>query len=284
MRKILLFMIFGMLVLSYPTANTDAQTGQNGEVIERVDRWEVLGFESDHNCGNVSGNIIAPMTQTIEFASSYTFYNHAVYTPVQDGLIYEVVDGNGTIFQRTAATPVDPGRTFTFEGTIDFYTVQEATFVRPISVIGREGSTNREVARTTFDPAEFDSDCAYLPYVGPIEIDNTLTLTDDASIHLGNDDNGNPSLDVYGINDDGEGYYQFSITQDLLAPYADNPPTQNTELASADNVTLYMLTTGEYQLNIGPDDEGKVRVIVFEGLPPTNVYSYDFNVYDVLGE
>ena len=141
-----------------------------------------------------------------------------------------------------------------------------------------------EIASLIFDPADYGA-CADLPYIG-IQTGDPLIETAgmDTAIYNGLDDNGNPSLDVYGINDEGEGYYAFTITEANLAPFADNPPEENTEIMTVDNVALYALDTGEYQLNIGPDEEGKVRVVIFNGLPSTNVYSYDYNVYDILDE
>ena len=165
------------------------------------------------------------------------------------------------------------------------------------------GEPREELGRIIFDPADYGY-CEDLPYIGTESVDPIIDASSqDTAIYNSQDDDGNPSLDVYGINDEGEGYYVFSITEELLAPYIDltepedesnsglppfmqveEPPEINTEIMTVDNVALYVLTTGEFQLNIGPDEEGKVRVVIFNGLPPTNVYSYDYNVYDILGE
>lgn len=83
-------------------------------------------------------------------------------------------------------------------------------------------------------------------------------------------------INLYGINSDGDGYYVFSITEDDVAAYADNPPAVNTLIKQSDDgyFSLYVLTTGEFQINIGPDEEGKTYVIIFDGLSPNNVYGY----------
>lgn len=74
-----------------------------------------------------------------------------------------------------------------------------------------------------------------------------------------------------------------SISGDALAEYPAQPEENTLLVSSADGyINIYLLTTGEYQINIGPDAEGKVTVIIFTGLPRTNVYRRDFNVNDIL--
>jgi hypothetical protein len=106
----------------------------------------------------------------------------------------------------------------------------------------------------------------------------------EAQIFNTEDDNGDPILHIYEINDEGDGEFSFAITQADLTPFLDNPPATNTEIKSSVSrkVTLYVLDTGEFQINIGPDEDGNVYVTIFTGLPPTNIYSYTFNVYDIL--
>ncbi len=87
-------------------------------------------------------------------------------------------------------------------------------------------------------------------------------------------------LSIYAINASGEGSLVIRLTPEELAEWAAMTVTQNTLIAqNADGtIALYKLTTGEYQLNVGPDEEGKVQVTIFDGFPPTNTYGYDFNV------
>jgi hypothetical protein len=40
--------------------------------------------------------------------------------------------------------------------------------------------------------------------------------------------------------------------------------------------TLYRLSDGTYQLNFVPDFEGKVKVVMFNGVPPTRIVREDF--------
>jgi hypothetical protein len=88
-------------------------------------------------------------------------------------------------------------------------------------------------------------------------------------------------LSFWGINDEGDGYPAFYVSKESLDALPENPES-NLEIARTDNgqIVFYKLTTGEYQVNIGPDSEGKVQVIIFDGIPATNIYRRDFNVND----
>jgi len=46
-------------------------------------------------------------------------------------------------------------------------------------------------------------------------------------------------------------------------------------------VGAYVLTTGEYQVTIGPDADGVVNQIIFTGLPPTNVHFLKYNANQI---
>lgn len=95
---------------------------------------------------------------------------------------------------------------------------------------------------------------------------------------------GGVGLDVYAIGDDGEGRLIFDISGDLLAALPEHPASNVRLAISADGkIALYLLTTGELQLNVGPDIAGTVKVAVFDAVPPSKIYFYEFNVYDILG-
>jgi hypothetical protein len=92
----------------------------------------------------------------------------------------------------------------------------------------------------------------------------------DAAIYVDNDE-----ISVYVIDAEGNGTLALSVDPDSLDALPDFPETNTLIAQSADGfVSLYKLTTGEYQFNIGPDAEGKTRVIIFDGIPPSNVYGY----------
>jgi hypothetical protein len=84
----------------------------------------------------------------------------------------------------------------------------------------------------------------------------------------------NIKMDVYGLkNGKSESSYLFSISQDDLAAYAQHP-AKDTLLASMGDVSVYVLTTGEIQVNAGPDSEGKMHVKILDGIPWSTVYGY----------
>jgi hypothetical protein len=91
------------------------------------------------------------------------------------------------------------------------------------------------------------------------------------------DDQGNPVLHIYCIVEKGNGSLGYVLSRDLFSQ-ATAKPSKNTQVGETDAcrvpIKFYVLTTGEYQINIGPNAEGKVDVIVFTGLPPMNVHYY----------
>jgi len=93
------------------------------------------------------------------------------------------------------------------------------------------------------------------------------------ALYPSTDDKGKPAIDAYCINQYG-GNLGFKI---LLSAFTDipSPPQQNTEVFEANTCVVmlraFVLTTGEYQINIG-NDGGKIDVIIFTGMPPDYVY------------
>lgn len=98
-----------------------------------------------------------------------------------------------------------------------------------------------------------------------------------AVLYAREDNNGDPVIEVYRVGANGQGEFLGFITEDDLAPYVDNPPDVNTEIKAIGNVMLYALASGEFQVNIGPDGEGKVWSVIFDGLPPEKVYGYEWD-------
>ncbi len=94
-------------------------------------------------------------------------------------------------------------------------------------------------------------------------------------------------VEWYGVELDGEtGFVVLSLTAGELEEL--EPGEENTLIAEGEqttywgNVSLYLLTTGEIQINVGPDEEGKVRVTIYDAIPPTRVYRYDFDIDEIL--
>ena len=280
MRKLMLvvlFALFGMLFF------TGQQSAFALPVVASVNSLEVTGLPRID--GGICGNTVYQPWEGeryVEGILSVTTVdpNYPGTHGGPGGLVAEVFDANGVSIgtgQVSLLSIVGPTSDLSFGVILD-----SGNYARPWRLAFSE-DTGNEFYSLLFDPVDIDSRCGILPYSGVV-LAVEQSISDEIAIFGGTDDNDVESLTIFGINDEGEGYFLFDITQADLAPYIDNPPSENTELESVDDVTLYILTTGEYQLNIGPDEEGKVRVIVFEGLPPTNVYSYDFNVYDILDE
>ena len=98
-----------------------------------------------------------------------------------------------------------------------------------------------------------------------------------------NEDNGanDPVLAFYHILDDSTGMLLYYVPASTLAQYPDHPDHPILVHQSDDGkFAFYILPTGEYQVNVGPDTEGKIEALTFTGIPPENVTLRSFNVYD----
>jgi hypothetical protein len=83
-------------------------------------------------------------------------------------------------------------------------------------------------------------------------------------------------LKVWAVDSSGSGQTTLELSPDFLASLPANVET-NTEFAVSDDglTRFYLLDTGEYQINFGPDHEGKVSVVVFDrGFNVTNSYQF----------
>ena len=112
----------------------------------------------------------------------------------------------------------------------------------------------------------------------PVNYEENVTFNDtDLGVALfkSTDEDGNPTMDFYKVETGNtNSTFLFSVTQAEIAPYITNLPAVNTLLESGDGVAVYVLTTGEIQVNAGPDAEGKIHVKIFNGIPWTKVYGY----------
>ena len=88
-------------------------------------------------------------------------------------------------------------------------------------------------------------------------------------------EDGSVVLDFYDTtNNATQGEFLFSLTPDVLAPFIGNPPAENTALFEGGHLGVYVLSTGEVQVNVGPDSEGKIHVRIFDAIPWTHFYGY----------
>lgn len=93
-----------------------------------------------------------------------------------------------------------------------------------------------------------------------------------AALYVRADREGRPVIRVYNITVASEGVFAGDFTYAMIEPYLNNPPSRNTQLQTIGKVTLYALTTGEFQINIGPDAQGKTYVLIWRGFPPRSLY------------
>ena len=99
---------------------------------------------------------------------------------------------------------------------------------------------------------------------------------------------GNPILAFYCVDTDGEGIdgdgeLAFYISAQGLAEEYPNNPEVNTLIAQDDacSFQFHKLTSGNFQVTVGPDNNGTVHVFIFEGVPPGNIHRETFNIADV---
>jgi hypothetical protein len=112
---------------------------------------------------------------------------------------------------------------------------------------------------------------------------NWMMGDDIAAVYPETDAEGNPELHVYAIGDEGSGAYQFKVTLADLQPFIDNPPAENTLIKSSGKAALYALDSGEFQISLGPDDEGKYYDLIFTSLPVEAFKLIKWTISDVIG-
>lgn len=153
---------------------------------------------------------------------------------------------------------------------------------------GETGFKNGTViASYTFDPVPFNENCRALPadqrQIAAIK--EVRPPDDRVNWHMGDlfaviypawDDAGNPALHIYDVNERSRGVFMFALTETDLAPYLETPPEQNRLVKEGEGIAVYVLTTGEIQFNIGPDAEGKMVVVIVDGLTVTRVNHYQY--------
>lgn len=83
-------------------------------------------------------------------------------------------------------------------------------------------------------------------------------------------------IDIWQLDGHNIGYRALYISSDELLALSDFP-AENILIASDGFIGVYKLTTGEYQVNVGPLADGKVHVIIFDGIPPTHTYGYTWS-------
>jgi hypothetical protein len=72
-------------------------------------------------------------------------------------------------------------------------------------------------------------------------------------------------------------YISNFITNEDIAAYLENLPSENLLIRSEGLVSVYILTTGQIQFNLGPDAEGKTYTIRMDDLSGTNLETEYFD-------
>lgn len=85
------------------------------------------------------------------------------------------------------------------------------------------------------------------------------------------------NIDVFLLTGQDNGRRAFRVTPDEQAALP-GAPAENLMVDSYYEVAMYKLTTGEYQVNAGPDVNGKVYVVRFRGCPATDIQEESFVV------
>ncbi|MDX1992164.1 MAG: hypothetical protein SF029_07235 [bacterium] len=109
------------------------------------------------------------------------------------------------------------------------------------------------------------------------EVGTTVNCYGNYALFTPSTRNGSCRIDIYRLQDNVRGRRIISVTQ---AEQDDLPefPEENTLIEEVGDVALYKLTSGEYQINNGPDEEGKVHVIIWRGCPAEDVRESTFTV------
>jgi hypothetical protein len=80
-------------------------------------------------------------------------------------------------------------------------------------------------------------------------------------------------IDIWQVDENGIWQPALTIAADELLALPELPD-ENLLVARKRLISVYKLTTGEYQVNVGPLADGKVHVVIFDGIPPTRTYGY----------
>lgn len=96
-----------------------------------------------------------------------------------------------------------------------------------------------------------------------------------AVIYRGRDDQGFPSLVIYGVNEVGRGYFLCTVQKADLGDYAETaPPTNQFIKLCGTSVNVFVLNTGEIQVNIR--EANKEFITITDTLAARAVQHYMF--------
>lgn len=282
-------MLFVLALFSMTGLPTQAQT-----------RDDYLIFPADLDTDRPPGSS-APVINGVEGISgacpaaalwySYGFTPNTDDRDSQDYFTIILWDGNGTPLNANLRRQPTTGRQATGDVRIAmagisvvpvYITLYDIPYFETGNLVDFALNRGTLLANVTIDPTTLIPDCRTLifgdfPMFEGFEDDRIGHLGGDAAVYVRD-----TSIVVYGIDNQSGGHPVVEV--DIAGLDVPAQPLVNTLIASSEDglYQVYILTTGEYQVNIGPDAEGEVRVLIFRGLvnPQPTAYQYNFNIYD----
>ncbi|MCU0476665.1 MAG: hypothetical protein MUC99_11255 [Anaerolineae bacterium] len=92
-----------------------------------------------------------------------------------------------------------------------------------------------------------------------------------SALYLATGKDNKPAIRVYDIDANSVGLLRGDYSFSVFEPYIGKPPKTNTVITRVGRTVLIALSTGEFQINVGPDAEGKVHEVILNSMPPTRI-------------
>lgn len=106
----------------------------------------------------------------------------------------------------------------------------------------------------------------------------SLNCFGDYAVYTNVDKNDNCKILILDINpDNGRPTLALDVSARRLARLPETPK-ENVLIDQYYEISLFKLTSGEYQVNVGPDAENKVKVLRFMGCPATDVFEEEYKI------
>ena len=197
----------------------------------------------------------------------------------QDFAVTKIVDANGvvvmTVDSQFNGVPGPLGAAFDVS---NFNTIT----ARPLTIalFDQDAANNLIlIHQTTFDPVDMGPNaailCSGLPLLTPFDF-QLAGVASEPDTRINPEGDGKTSaavyctdeggIQVYGIDPDtGEGWLAINVGADVLAALPDTP-SEHVLVAEVGKISLWKLTTGEFQL-MAPTANGKMYLFIWDGCP-----------------
>lgn len=192
-------------------------------------------------------------------------------------------DGNGTLIGNPLIA-IPAGMNETSNLSYGFFTFLATPQSRPFTAVFYDLPSNAELSRITFDPGIYGV-CTKVPLIVPANSSASPNTPQPAFTdgRINNWDTASPVV-LYGYDDNqGRGLHLYSPDGVLLLDIGagqiaavDDCPASNTLIASTGAISLYRLSSCEFQLNAPSLDGTKTYVLIFNALYENTGYrSYE---------